>query len=73
MEIKTLRTKNNVKKVREAKGLSREQLADQILVSKQMIKSVERGVFLPSIRAALQIAEVLEVDVNELFTLEEGE
>lgn len=65
--------KNNVKLFREKKNLSREQLADQILVSKQMIKSIERGVFLPSIIAALEIAAALEVDVNELFSLDGGE
>jgi putative transcriptional regulator len=73
MIIKTRSVKNNVKMFREKKGFSREELADQVLVSKQMIRSIERGVFLPSIMAALKIAETLEVDVNELFSLDGGE
>ena len=40
--------KNNLRKLREAKGLSQQKLGDILSVSRQTINSVENGKFDPS-------------------------
>jgi putative transcriptional regulator len=48
-------------------GLSQEEFAAKVGVSRQTISSVERRLSDPSVRLALQIARALETSVEELF------
>ena len=41
--------KNNLKRLRESKGLSQEKLGDNLGVSRQTINSIENGKFDPSL------------------------
>jgi putative transcriptional regulator len=61
---------NNVKQFREKRGLTQEQFANLVGVSRQSIISVEKGHYIPTTILALRIASVLSVKVEELFTLE---
>jgi DNA-binding XRE family transcriptional regulator len=54
--------------VRSEHGLSRAELADAVGVHYQTIGYIERGEYSPSLSLALNLAEVLEVDVTELFS-----
>ena len=51
-------------------GLSQQQLADMVLVSRQTIVSIEGGDYAPSVKLALLLAEKLNTTVEELFILE---
>ena len=64
------RVSNRVEDFRTQAGLSRQELADQVGVHYQTIGYIERGEYSPSLVLALQIADVLEASVEEIFWLE---
>ena len=55
---------------RGSKNLSRQELADEVGVHYQTIGYLERGEYSPSLSLALRIAGVLEVPLEQLFSLE---
>ena len=61
----------NVRRVRRERGLTQEELAREVGVSRQTIVNIEQGRYKPSILLALKIARVLDTDVETLFKLEE--
>jgi len=63
--------KNNLKKIREQRGLTQAELAEKIGVTRQTIYYLEAGKYLPSLKLGLLLAEALNVTINELFELEE--
>ncbi|MCF8716462.1 helix-turn-helix transcriptional regulator [Joostella atrarenae] len=65
--------KNNVKAKRKAKGLTQEELAIQLSVSRQTIISIESGRYVPSTVLSLKIAKFLEKNVEELFILDQND
>lgn len=54
------------------KGMTQQQLADEIGVTRQTILSIERRKYTPSVALALQLGQVLGVSVETLFQLERG-
>ena len=60
---------NELRSVRTAQSLSRQQLADLVDVNVQTIGALERGHYSPSLYLALLIAKALGVDVGEVFWL----
>ncbi|GAA4433017.1 helix-turn-helix transcriptional regulator [Ravibacter arvi] len=65
--------KNLIKVGRARSNITQAELADKVKVSRQTINSIETGKFTPSTVLALKIAEVLQVNVNELFQLEDSD
>ena len=59
--------KNNVKIVRMEKGLSQQDLADMVGVSRNTISSIETGQFSPTAKLALVICIALEKKFEEPF------
>ena len=59
--------KNNVKIVRMEKGLSQQDLADMVGVSRNTISSIETGQFSPTAKLALVRCIALEKKFEELF------
>ena len=55
-----------IKMLRTAKGLSLEQLAQEIGVTRQAIYKYEQGVSLPTILVAKQLAKVFGISIDEL-------
>ena len=64
---------NNIAKFRKEKGLSQQELADAIAVSRKTISTVETGRFIPSVIIALKIADQFELSVEQLFTLDDND
>ncbi|MDC1320758.1 helix-turn-helix transcriptional regulator [Flavobacteriaceae bacterium] len=62
--------KNSIKKYRQIKGLTQEELGLKSGVSRQTIISIERYRYKPSLELGLKIALALETDINELFFLD---
>ena len=60
---------NNIARFRAEHGLSQQQLADEINVSRKTISTVETGRFTPSVIIALRLAERFGVPVEEVFYL----
>ena len=67
------RVANRIEELRNAAGLTRQELADQVDVHYQTIGYIERGEYSPSLVLALKIASVLGASVEEIFWLDEEE
>lgn len=65
--------KNNVKAIRGIKGLTQEELAQLIGVSRQTVISIESGRYVPSTVLSLKISKFLDRNVEELFELEKSD
>ncbi len=61
--------KNHVKQHRARLDLTQQDLADRVGVRRQTILAIEKGHYVPSALLAFQIAEELEIRVDELFEL----
>ena len=59
--------KNSVQSLRVAKGLTQEELATKVSVSRQTIISIEKGNYVPSVLLALKIAGVFGEQVSAIF------
>lgn len=64
--------KNKVKIYRKGHGLTQEQLANIIGVSRQTIHSVEKGKFNPNIGLAFKLSQFFHISAEELFMIEEN-
>ena len=63
---------NRIEQARDAKSLSRGELADLAGVHYQTMGYLERGEYNPSLELALKIARVLELPLEEIFWLQDG-
>lgn len=64
--------KNNIRRLRFEKGMTQEELALRVGVSRQSIMSIERGSTNPSVILAYKIAMAMQVPVTEVFAVEGG-
>jgi len=62
--------KNNIRVERAIKGLTQEDLANKVAVSRQTINAMEANKYVPSTVLALKIARVFNKAVEDIFTLE---
>ena len=62
--------KNSIKKYRQLKGFTQEELAIKSGVSRQTIISIERYRYKQSLELGLKISLALETDINKLFFLD---
>ena len=62
---------NRVKELRARFGLTQGDLAEQVGVTRQTIVSLEKGSYTPSLLLAMNIAEVFEMRIEEVFSKEE--
>ena len=58
---------NKVKEARSGKGLSQQQLAEMVGVSRNTISSIETGQFNPTAKLALILCIALDKKFEELF------
>ncbi len=64
---------NAVRQHRLMSGLTQEDLADRVGVTRQTILSIEKGKYTPSVALALALAEVFGETVETLFQLKQGD
>lgn len=65
--------KNRLEEIRKAKGITQEELANALEVSRQTVESLENGRYNPSIILAFKIARFFDVSIEEVFIYEEDE
>lgn len=53
-------------------GITQQELADRVGVTRQTILSIEKGKYTPSVALALGLAEDFDVSVETLFQLNKG-
>ncbi len=59
--------KNKVEELRKQKGISQEEFAKAMRVSRQTISSIENGKYNPSLELAFSIAEFFLLKIEEVF------
>ena len=62
-----LRLKNNLKSIRKEKGLSQNNLAELVGVSRNTISSIETGQFNPTAKLALILCIALDKKFEDVF------
>ena len=65
--------KNSIKVERAKKNITQAELAKLAKVSRQTINAIELGKYVPSTVLALKLAKIFEVEVNQIFTLEDSD
>ena len=65
--------KNRLEEIRKAKGITQEELANALEVSRQTVGSLENGRYNPSIILACKIAHFFDVSIEEVFIYEEDQ
>jgi putative transcriptional regulator len=63
--------KNKLEELRKNKGLSQEQLAEKVLVSRQTIISLEKGRYNPSLDLAFRLSKFFNVPIEDIFIYKE--
>ena len=58
---------NEVRQLREGRGISQGQLAQELRVSRQTVNAIETGRYLPSLPLAFAIARFFGRPIEELF------
>lgn len=62
-----------IKEHRQALGLKQDELAEKVGVRRETITRLEKGLFNPSLKLAMDIAKVFGLTVDELFFFLEDE
>ena len=65
--------KNRLEEIRKEKGITQEELASILEVSRQTIGSLENGRYNPSILLAFKIARYFHLTIEDIFIYEEEE
>src|SRR5262249_26289208 len=63
---------NRLAQIRKSRGINGAELARRVSTTRQTIYAIEAGTFVPNTELALQLARVLEVGVEDLFSLAEA-
>ena len=64
---------NHVKEIRVSQGMTQQELADLLKVSRQTIFSIETGKYIPSTILALKISKLFNKSVEKIFVLERND
>ena len=62
--------KNALKMLRDKHGLTQDELAERVGVSRQTIISLERGKYDPSIKLAFKLSQTLDTAIEKIFIYE---
>ncbi|HHW29564.1 MAG TPA: helix-turn-helix transcriptional regulator [Syntrophomonadaceae bacterium] len=65
--------KNRLEEIRKQRGLTQEELAAALEVSRQTIGSLENGRYNPSIILAFKIARFFGMSIEDIFIYEEDQ
>ena len=63
--------KNRLEELRKERGITQEELAALLEVSRQTISSLEKGRYNPSILLAFKIARYFGMSIEDIFLYEE--
>lgn len=64
--------KNRIEELRKARGISQEELAEILEVSRQTIGSLENERYNPSIQLAFRVARYFSLAIEDVFIYEDG-
>jgi len=59
---------NNIKEYRTMRGMTQEELAEKLEVTRQTIIAIERNKYVPSLELAFKMSKFFNVPIEKLFT-----
>ena len=62
----------NIRKIRELKGFSQQNLADEIKVDQKTISRIEKGELSPKFETLVSISKVLSVNISQILSFNES-
>lgn len=62
----------NIRKIRELKGFSQQNLADEIKVDQKTISRIEKGEISPKFEMLVSISKVLSVNISQILSFNES-
>lgn len=62
----------NIRKIRELKGFSQQNLGDEIKVNQKTISRIEKGEISPKFETLVSISKVLSVNINQILSFNES-
>jgi putative transcriptional regulator len=65
--------KNKIKIYRSIKGVSQQELADKMDVSRQTLNAIENGKYHPTLLLGMRLCEFFQCTIEELFALEDSD
>ena len=67
-----MKLENRLKVWRAKRGITQDELAKAVGMSRQSINAIEKGRFVPSILTALKMSHYFETTIEEIFYLKEN-
>lgn len=64
--------KNRLKELRARSNLTQKDLSEKVGVTRQTIVSLEKGTYVPSLLLAMNIAEVFQEPIEQIFFKGDG-
>ncbi|HCM88571.1 MULTISPECIES: helix-turn-helix transcriptional regulator [Vagococcus] len=61
--------KNQIKEIREERGIKQNEMANSLGVSRQTMTAIEKMKYNPSLELSLKIASYFDLSVEEIFEL----
>lgn len=61
---------SHIQNLRKSKKLTQNELAKKVNISRQSLSAIENEKTVPSLKVALKLSLIFEVEVNELFSIE---
>ncbi|MDR1015457.1 MAG: helix-turn-helix transcriptional regulator [Coriobacteriales bacterium] len=65
------RLRTELRRFRQERGMRQEELAELVGVRRETVLRLEKGLYNPSLRLAMDVAKVFGVSVEEMFSFEE--
>lgn len=62
---------NSIRELRAACGMTQQELADRVSVTRQTVVALEGGAYTPSLTLALRIARIFGKSTEDVFRLDE--
>ena len=71
--MRAMYLKNKLDELRKLNGLTQEEFAKELRVSRQTVSAIENGKYNPSLELACEIALYFNMTIEEIFTYEKEE
>lgn len=65
--------KNTISQLRKQRKITQEELANEVGVTRQTITSIETGKYIASLPLAFKIAKFFDMNIEEIFSIEEDD
>lgn len=67
-----LNIENKIQELRANEGITQQQLADELEVTRATVVALERGSYNPSLELAFRIARYFDVGIEKIFKVKEN-